>query len=300
MKLILNAYDINPEVVTFVVQGMLVGEIEVQFDNNQFNGTIIFGRQESPNLNEVKPHFDENKIKNSDFKETIVFGERDGVDWDWFKVIEKPDKDNEFRNQIIDYDLYHLIKATAIREYYNYFQKNHNKDIVFGDDVLSYRHSITNSYESIEEYGTKKLKKAKFIFKRPDTGKVILEINDKYLEDNFENVFKLNKQSLQIFKNKIVDMAELDFFEANEKIRLLKLKIDIISGEILKLSIEGVRAKSNQENDFSNSREEALNTITKAIRRKNNKIENLNKKIKEIEKEKVRILKRKQNFTIEI
>jgi len=148
--------------------------------------------------------------------------------------------------------------------------KSIQKDLIRIDG--KYRYQIT-------------LKIGKFIFLRPDNGKMIIEISKRLVEENPEDVLPFNQESVKYFTDLI-----RDYYEEQEKRKQLRIN------ELMNKYQEYQR-KSNELKDYigrleiknqevySENRAKEIRGVSKALRRKQRQLNGIEAKIRKIQSE---------------
>jgi hypothetical protein len=155
----------------------------------------------------------------------------------------------------------------------------------FGALVLSKVRSLQKELVAIDgkyEFITT-LKIGKFIFLRPDNGKMIIEINGNLVEEKPENILPFNRESVEYFTNLIRESYEKWKEVKQRQIDELMSKYQEHQGKVNELNSYIARLETKNQVAYSENRAKEIRGVSKALRRKQRQLNGMEVKIKGIQ-----------------
>lgn len=154
----------------------------------------------------------------------------------------------------------------------------------FGTAVLVNGYSIYQDFLKTE-YGRayiSLLRAGKFIFHRPDTGAVIVEIDKHLIQVNQDDVYPFNENNLKLFKEKLQDayMSSIQGFAEKEMhLSLEKGSIQVRLDETRSL-ISKLEERNKEE--YTEGRAKQIQGVSKNMRKMEKRIASIDKSIGEL------------------
>lgn len=154
----------------------------------------------------------------------------------------------------------------------------------FGTVVLVNGHSIYRDFLKAE-YGrsyVSLLRVGTYIFHRPDTGEVIVEMDKILIQVNSEDVYPFNKANLKLFKEKLQSHYMIHVEGFAEKEMNLSLEKDSIQVRVdeTKSMIAKLEERNNVE--YTEGRVKQIQGISKNMRKMEKRIASIEKSIGEL------------------
>jgi hydroxymethylglutaryl-CoA reductase len=136
----------------------------------------------------------------------------------------------------------------------------------FGTLVLSEKASIYSDYKRTY-CNLYLLRLAKFIFQRPDTKQMILEVDGNLIQDKPENVYVYNQANVELFKKKIQNLMELQIEKINDEVRERLDKLEHAQARVAEIQrqIDLLHERNQQEPTVG--RQKQIQGLTKHQRR---------------------------------
>lgn len=155
----------------------------------------------------------------------------------------------------------------------------------FGELVLSVNRGLRTNYQMIDRRGSEVslIKVGKFIFKRPDNGKMIVEIEGVLLEEDPNKLFPMNHANVEYFKTLIKKHYEKKKNKVGLEVNKLVEERKVILNKITELQTQIDVVKVKNEIDFSGNREKTIRQISKALRKQVSRKERIDFSLKELE-----------------
>ncbi|MFF2531215.1 hypothetical protein ACFVS2_20145 [Brevibacillus sp. NPDC058079] len=133
------------------------------------------------------------------------------------------------------------------------------KASIYSDSIRS---SVGNSSVEIHL-----LRLAKFIYQRPDTNEMILEVEGFLIQDKPENVYIFNKDSVEYFKQKIKSMMEQRIVKVDEEIKGKRNMLGIVQTRDSELQDKIDLLAERQEKEPTVGREKQIQGLLKNQRK---------------------------------
>lgn len=171
----------------------------------------------------------------------------------------------------------------------------------FGTLVLSVDRGLQESYQMIDRRHREVMiiKPGKFIFERPDNGKMIVEIDGYLGHEVPSQLFVLNQANVEYFKDLIKKRYDEKVNRVRSTIEELveQKKLEVNKVNELQANIDSVKAKNKVE--FSENREKTIRQVSKALRKHQNRITAIHRNIEEQE-EKIEKYEKSKQYSLDI
>lgn len=155
----------------------------------------------------------------------------------------------------------------------------------FGTTVLSKTHSLFSDHIRFPKETTSSqilgVDVGKFIYKRPDNGKIIIELNNRLMELASKDLLLFTKKNYYTFQNEI--NGRFTSILSNLQEKLIKLKQDktqfLEKTKVIEETMRRIVEKNKEE--YSENREKSLAQLEKNQRKHHRKVESFDKLILE-------------------